>query len=264
MGWGAQGFLPSVLYVMLHISYFCYYFLNPSTFILFSSFPTWTTVLLYQLHPDFLMSLFNPDLFIECLSNSHLSASLWFWLSRVIKHTLHPISPTECGYKTWAGWTGQLFEGSEKQTVAGWGGKMTRIWSPAKVGVILPPPDSRTPAWTAYNPVPESGLSRAPEAGHWHGEQGRGCLVFRGSRPKPRAVPLPRFCLPAILMSQPPASPSCRGVHRCLKLWGRKLPFQLEELKEGKTPLDFSLLVILLLSHGCELSPSKSVAEQEK
>ena len=129
-------------------------FPNPSTSILsFSSFPTWTTVLLYQLHPDFL-SLFNPDFFTECLSNSRLPASLWFWVSRVIKHTLHPISPTECGYKTWAGWTGQLYEGSEKQTVAGWGGKMTRIWSPAKEGVILPPPNSRTPAWTAYNPVP--------------------------------------------------------------------------------------------------------------
>lgn len=76
-GSGAQGFPPSVLYVRLHIRYFCYYFLNPSTFtLLFSSFPARTTVLLYQLHPDFLMSLFNPDFFIKCLSKQPSSGFL--------------------------------------------------------------------------------------------------------------------------------------------------------------------------------------------
>lgn len=76
-GSGAQGFPPSVLYVMLHIRYFCYYFLNPSTFtLLFSSFPARTTVLLYQLHPDFLMSLMISS--SNASQNSRLPASLWF------------------------------------------------------------------------------------------------------------------------------------------------------------------------------------------
>lgn len=209
-------------------------FPNLSTFILsFSSFPTWTTVLLYQLHPDFL-SLFNPDFFTECLSNSRLPASWWFWVSRVIKHTLHPISPTECGYKTWAGWTGQLYEGSEKQTVAGWGGKMTRIWSPAKESCLLPTPGPQPELHTTQ--YPERGLSRAPEAGCWCGEQGGGCLILRGSGPKPRAFPLPCFCLLGVLMSRSPATPQLQRGPQVPKALRQEASFPTRGVEGGENP----------------------------
>lgn len=59
---------------------------------------------------------------------------------------------------------------------------------------------------------PETGISGAPEGWSWLGEQGSGCLILRGSEPKPRAFPFLCFCLLGALTPQSPSkSPAAEG-----------------------------------------------------
>lgn len=87
---------------------------------------------------------------------------------------------------------------------------------------------------------PETGISRAPEGWSWLGEQGSGCLILRGSEPKPRAFPF--FVLLSSWSSHAPVSqqiPSSRGVHRCLKLCGMEASFPSGGDEAGENSTEF-------------------------
>ena len=112
--------------------------------------------------------------------------------------------------------------------------------TPGQTLCLLPTPGPQPGLHTTQ--YPERGLSRAPEAGCWCGEQGRGCLILRCSGPKPRAFPLLRFCLLAVLMSRSPATPQLQRGPQVPKALRQEASFPTRGVEGGENPIGlFSL-----------------------